>query len=57
LEHGPVTRFVGPYVFSGGWWSGGVHRDYYFVNMHRGEVLWVFYDRKRRCWFLEGRVE
>jgi len=57
LEHGPVTRFVGPYVFSGGWWSGGVHRDYYFVNMHRGEVLWVFYDRKRRRWFLEGRVE
>ena len=57
LEHGPVTRFDGPYVFSGGWWSGGVHRDYYFVNMHRGEVLWVFYDRKRRRWFLEGRVE
>ena len=57
LEHGPVTRFVGPYIFSGGWWSGGVHRDYYFVNMHRGEVLWVFYDRKRRRWFLEGRVE
>jgi protein ImuB len=52
-----VTRFDGPYVFSGGWWSGGVHRDYYFVNMHRGEVLWVFYDRKRRRWFLEGRVE
>ena len=57
LEHGPVTRFVGPYVFSGGWWSGGIHREYYFVNMHRGEVLWVFYDRKRRRWFLEGRVE
>ncbi len=57
LEHGPVQKFVGPYVFSGGWWAGGVHREYYFVNMHRGEVLWVFYDRKRRRWFLEGRVE
>ena len=57
LEQGPVQKFVGPYVFSGGWWAGGVHREYYFVNMLRGEVLWVFYDRKRRRWFLEGRVE
>jgi protein ImuB len=57
LEHGPVRKFVGPYILSGGWWAGGVHREYYFVNMHRGEVLWVFYDRRRRRWFLEGRVE
>jgi protein ImuB len=57
LEHGPVRQFVGPYIVSGGWWVGGIHREYYFVNMHRGEVLWVFYDRRRRCWFLEGRVE
>jgi protein ImuB len=57
LEHGPVSSFVGPYIFSGGWWRGEVHREYYFVRMQRGEILWVYYDRRRRQWFLEGRVE
>ena len=32
-------------------------RDYYFVETRRGEVLWVYYDRRRRGWFLHGRVE
>jgi len=57
LEHGPVGSFVGPYVFSGGWWRGALHREYYFARMQRGEILWVYYDRRRRQWFLEGRIE
>ncbi len=59
VDHGPVQRMVGPYIVSGGWWSGtaGVQRDYYFVKMKQGEVHWAFYDRRRRRWFLEGRVE
>jgi protein ImuB len=57
LEHGPVERFCGPYILSGGWWGGGVQREYYFIKMKQGEVHWVFYDRRRRRWFLEGRVE
>ncbi|MBM3462546.1 MAG: DNA polymerase Y family protein [Armatimonadetes bacterium] len=57
LEYGPVTRLHGPYVISGRWWSGAIHRDYYYAEMQRGEVLWVFYDRHRRRCFLEGRVE
>jgi protein ImuB len=59
VDHGPVQRMVGPYIVSGGWWNGttGMQRDYYFVKMKQGEVHWAFYDRRRRRWFLEGRVE
>jgi protein ImuB len=56
-DHGPVSRFIGPYLLSGGWWGGEVRRDYYYAQMRRGDVLWVYYDRRRRRWFLEGQVE
>lgn len=57
IEHGRVDRFVGPYVIAGGWWRSIVHREYYFAQTARGEVLWIYYDRVRQRWFLEGRVE
>jgi protein ImuB len=57
LEDGPVRDFLGPYILSGGWWKRTVEREYYFVKMQKGDVYWIFYDRHRRRWFLEGRVE
>lgn len=61
LERGPVRGCAGPYRVSGGWWrrlSGRpITRDYYFVRLERGEVCWIFFDRERDSWFLEGRVE
>lgn len=57
IAHGRVERLHGPYVVSGGWWRIPVHREYYFAETNRGEVLWIFYDRRRRRFFLEGRVE
>lgn len=60
-ERGPIRSFAGPYRISGGWWrrlSGRpLARNYYFVRLRCGEVCWIFYDRERRSWFLEGRVE
>jgi protein ImuB len=56
-EEGPVIRVLGPYVISGGWWAGDVHREYHFAETRRGDLLWVFYDRRRRRWFHHGRVE
>jgi protein ImuB len=58
VGHGPVSRLRGPYLVSGGWWrGGGVHREYYFAEMKSGDLLWIYYDRGRRQWLLEGRVE
>ncbi len=58
LEVGPVVRCAGPYVVSGGWWAGpGVQREYHFLETQRGDLLWVYYDRRRRRWYLQGQVE
>jgi protein ImuB len=57
LEHGAVVRIVGPYVTSGGWWTGELHREYHFAELRRGDTLWVYYDRNRRRWFSHGSVE
>jgi protein ImuB len=57
LEQGPVVRALGPYVVSGGWWRHLVHREYHFAETQKGELLWVYYDRPRRRWFMHGRIE
>jgi protein ImuB len=38
-------------------WRHETERDYYFAETRRGDLLWVYYDRRRRRWFLQGRVE
>jgi protein ImuB len=56
-QDGHVQRLWGPYVVSGGWWRRLVQRDYYFAETNRGERLWIYYDRLRRRFYLEGTVE
>ena len=55
----PGPRFVlaGPYRLSGGWWRREVRRVYAFVRTGTGELRWVYHDRHRRRWRLQGRVE
>lgn len=57
VEHGAVMRLVGPFTVDGGWWIRPVERDYHFAETRRGDLLWVYYDRRSRRWYLEGRVE
>jgi protein ImuB len=57
LPRGRVVRHLGPYTVSGGWWAKDVQRDYYFAETAQGELLWLFYDRKRKRWAVQGRVE
>lgn len=52
-----VQGLSGPYPVSGGWWRREQHRDYYFAETRTGELLWVYYDRQRRRWFLQGVVD
>jgi protein ImuB len=54
---GEITRLIGPELLSGGWWQGEVDREYWFARTARGDLLWLFYDRCRRQWFQQGRVE
>lgn len=54
---GPVVSQRGPYRASGGWWVREVQRDYYYVRTSKDAVLWVFHDRARRRWFLQGWCE
>ncbi len=53
----PAEESFGPYIVSGGWWDAGEHREYHFVRSGEGPWLWVYHDRKRRGWFLHGKVE
>ncbi|MBI2884165.1 MAG: DNA polymerase Y family protein [Candidatus Methylomirabilis oxyfera] len=53
----PDSTLHGPYIVSGGWWGRETHRDYYFAETRRGELLWVYHDQDRRYWFLHGTVE
>ena len=56
-ELGPVEKLHGPFRASGGWWVREVERDYYFAQTRSNAVLWVFYDRPRRRWYLHGWLE
>jgi protein ImuB len=53
---GAVVALHGPFRISGGWWARTVERDYYYAQTQRGDLLWVFYDRPRRRWFLHGEI-
>jgi protein ImuB len=48
---------LGPYVLSGGWWGGGVRRDYYFAHTDEGNLQWVYEDHRHARVFLQGGVE
>ncbi len=47
----------GPYIISGGWWNRPVHREYYFAATQPGDLQWIYFDKVRKRWFLQGRVE
>ena len=47
----------GPFLVTGGWWQGEVRRAYSFVRTGAGELRWVYHDRRRQRWMLQGRVE
>ena len=52
-----IEETIGPYIVSGGWWRREVQREYYFVRTESGRRLWLYYDRRRKCWYLQGEVE
>lgn len=57
IDEGTVRETFGPYIVSGGWWAREIQREYYFVRTSNGRALWMFYDRRRMGWFIQGEVE
>ena len=56
LAQGPVVKVNGPYAISGSWWKQPTFREYHFAETKNGQNLWVFFDRGRNRWFLQGEV-
>jgi len=56
-RYGNIDKLTGPYVFAGGWWNREIQREYYYAETRRGDLLWLYYDRVRRQWFLQGAIE
>jgi protein ImuB len=57
---GTVAGLWGPHVISGGWWgdpSAEIHRAYHFVRLGEGDLLWIYFDRRRGRWLVQGHVE
>mgnify|MGYP001823147758 CR=1 FL=1 len=52
-----IEHMCGPYRVSGGWWKRLVERDYYYAQTDHGDLLWLFYDRPRKHWFLHGVLD
>jgi len=49
-----VHSLQGPERLSGEWWEDHFRREYYRVSTTKGDLLWVFYDPRRRGWFWHG---
>ena len=47
----------GPYVVAAEWWKHDTEREYHFVETKRGRILWIYHDRLRSCWMVQGFVE
>jgi protein ImuB len=56
-EDQAIEHMYGPYRVSGGWWKRLVERDYYYAETDHGDLLWLFYDRPRKRWFLHGVLD
>jgi len=56
-RRGAITRMWGPFRLSGGWWVRMVERDYFYAQTQHGELLWMYFDRPRARWYLQGVVD
>ncbi len=55
LRQGQAILVEGPERIESGWWDGkGIARDYYVAQQSGGARLWVFQERRSKCWYLHG---
>ena len=51
---GPLNFINGPDRISSHWWSKLQSRDYYLARQNNGRLLWLYFDRDKRNWYLHG---
>jgi len=54
LHEGPLSIIHGPDRVTSHWWSKLQSRDYFIARQHNGRLLWIFFDRGEKNWFLHG---
>ncbi len=51
---GPLNIIHGPNRISSHWWARLQSRDYFIARQRNGRLLWIFFDRANKNWFLHG---
>jgi len=51
---GPLFLIHGPNRLSSQWWLRLQSRDYFIARQKSGRLLWIFFDRVKKHWFLHG---
>ena len=54
IHNGRAKHRGGPYIISGQWWEQHVDREYHFVETEPGRILWIYYDKLRERWIVQG---
>jgi protein ImuB len=52
--HGRLVLLHGPERIEDNWWEAPVSRDYFVAEGRDGGRYWVFRDRRRDRWYLQG---
>jgi len=51
---GPLTIIHGPNRVTSHWWAKLQSRDYFIARQRNGRLLWLYFDRGCRQWYLHG---
>lgn len=51
---GRLNIIHGPNRISSHWWAKLQSRDYFIARQDSGRLLWIFFDRSSRSWYLHG---
>ncbi|WP_439107974.1 Y-family DNA polymerase [Congregibacter sp.] len=49
-----LELIYGPERIEDGWWECGTSRDYFVARNAQGQRFWVFHERRKQRWFMQG---
>jgi protein ImuB len=54
MHNGALNLIHGPHRISSHWWQQLQSRDYYIARQSSGRLLWIYYERRQKNWYLHG---